>query len=189
MTMAPESPCGGVLDAAEIRRLLEGERPLVRDVRDRDRQLQPNGIDLTLESVWAFDGAGQLGVDDAARVLAARREVTPTSDSWYELAAGPYLVRLNEVVDLPTDLMAFGKSRSSLLRCGAAIHNAVWDAGYTGRSEALLMVYSPRGLRVQRHARILQLVFCRLERPTVPYRGRFQGENVPPGPANASSAG
>ena len=81
MTMAPESPCGGVLDAAEIRRLLEGERPLVRDVRDRDRQLQPNGIDLTLESVWAFDGAGQLGVDDAARVLAARREVTPTSDS------------------------------------------------------------------------------------------------------------
>ena len=187
--MGPEFGRGGVLDAAAIRDLIGSERPLVRGLRDPDRQLQPNGIDLTLDSVWDFDGAGTLGAEDTARVLAPRRELGPAADGWHELAPGPYLVRVNEVVDLPDDLMAFGRSRSSLLRCGVAIHNAVWDAGYTGRSEALLVVYNPRGFRVQRHARILQLVFCRLERPTVPYRGRFQGENVVAGSADPGSVG
>ena len=187
MTLRPRRR--GVLDAATIRKLLAGDRPLVRDLLDPDRQLQPNGIDLTLESVWAFEGAGTLGSEDSSRMLAQRGEVTAGANGWYVLVPGSYLVRLHEVVDLPTDLMAFGKSRSSLLRCGAAIHNAVWDAGYTGRSEALLVVYNPRGFRVQRHARILQLVFCRLERPTVSYRGRFQGENVAITPAGPGGPG
>ena len=33
--------------------------------------------------------------------------------------------------------MALGFARSSLLRSGCGIQNAVWDAGYHGRSEAL----------------------------------------------------
>mgnify|MGYP000103041915 CR=1 FL=1 len=63
-------------------------------------------------------------------------------------------------------------------RCGVTIHTAVWDAGYSGRSEALLVVYNPAGFRVRRGARVLQLVFLGLDAPTLPYDGRYQGENV-----------
>jgi len=75
--------------------------------------------------------------------------------------------------------MALGKSRSSLLRGGVTIHNAVWDAGYHGRSQALLMVYNPYGFSVAQNARVLQLVFLTLDAATsVPYNGAFQGENL-----------
>ena len=90
---------------------------------------------------------------------------------------GAYLVTLAEEVRLPGDVMAFGKPRSSLLRSGVAVHNAVWDAGYHGRSQALLVVYNPAGFSVAKGARILQLVFLTLDAPTsAPYAGRYQGE-------------
>jgi dUTP pyrophosphatase len=88
------------------------------------------------------------------------------------------MIRFSEVVALPLDVMAFGRPRSSLLRCGAAIHTAVWDAGYHGRSEALLMVYAEAGVRLAQGARVLQLVFVRLEAPTHAYAGAYQGENL-----------
>jgi dUTP pyrophosphatase len=75
--------------------------------------------------------------------------------------------------------MALGRPRSSLLRSGGAIHTAVWDAGYHGRSQALLVVYNPQGFRVQRDARLLQLVFFRLEQPVrAGYQGRYLGEGL-----------
>ena len=75
--------------------------------------------------------------------------------------------------------MALGKPRSSLLRSGVAIHNAVWDAGYQGRSQALMVVYNPHGFTIARDARILQLVFFTLEAATAtPYRGLFHQERL-----------
>ena len=98
---------------------------------------------------------------------------------WLPLAAGSYLITFNEVVNLPLDLMALGRPRSSLLRSGVSIHTAVWDAGYRGRSQALLNVFNPAGYRVQKDARMLQLVFFRLEQPlSRGYQGRFLGENL-----------
>jgi dUTP pyrophosphatase len=176
--VATELCPGAVLSGATIRRLVASEPPLVSAVRDLDRQLQPNGIDLTLASVWHWTGRGQLGTADGDRTLPDRVEVAPDRDGYYELPPGGYVVLLNEVVNLPTDLMAFGRPRSSLLRCGVALHTAVWDAGYSGRSESLLIVYNPAGVRLRRDARILQLVFCALDRPTEPYAGRFQNENL-----------
>lgn len=169
---------GAVLEAASIRRLLSGDRPLLRDLRTPEEQIQPNGVDLTVASLWTLDGRGSIGIDNCDRVLPSLAELNWDPDGWLDLRRGPYLARLHEVVDLPTDLMAFGHARSSLLRSGVLVHNAVWDAGYTGRPEVLLVVCNDRGFRVQRGARILQLVFCRLEAHTTRYAGQFQGENL-----------
>ncbi len=178
VTNLPDSRHGAVLDAASIRRLLAGDRPLLRGMRALEQQIQPNGVDLTVASLWSLDGAGSIGMDNRDRVLPSLTELTWDRDGWLDLARGPYLARLHEIVELPTDLMALGQARSSLLRSGVAIHNAVWDAGYIGRSEVLLVVCNDHGFRVQRDARILQLVFCRLAAPTTRYVGRFQGENL-----------
>ena len=55
----------------------------------------------------------------------------------------------------------------------------MWDAGYSGRGEGLLSVLNPYGYRVQRGARIAQLVFFRLSAAALEgYAGRYQGENA-----------
>ena len=177
MDAATERTLPGALSAESIRRLVRAEPPLVDGLSDPATQIQPNGVDLRLESIWTLAGAGVVGVANDERVIPDRREVR-AEDDWYRLDPGPYLIRLVETVTLPRDVMAFGRPRSSLGRCGVAIHTAVWDAGYSGRSEALLVVYNPGGFRVRRGARVLQLVFVGLDAPTRPYAGRYQGENV-----------
>ncbi|MFN8637190.1 MAG: deoxyuridine 5'-triphosphate nucleotidohydrolase [Chloroflexota bacterium] len=173
------SPGGSVLSAEAIRGLMRGEPPLLDPLADPAEQIQPNGVDLRLESVWRMDGLGAIGVANADRSIPERIAVEPSSVGWFHLEPGTYVIRFQEVVALPTDVMAFGRPRSSLLRCGAALHTAVWDAGYQGRSESLMVVYAPAGLRLEVGARVLQLVFVRLDTHTQPYAGAYQGENVP----------
>jgi dUTP pyrophosphatase len=136
-------------------------------------------MDLTLQSLDRYLDAGQLGKSNADRRLPATELVAFGPAGSAHLAPGPYLATLNEVVHLPNEVMALGKPRSSLLRSGVAIHNAVWDAGYHGRSQVLMVVYNPHGFIVARDARILQLVFFTLEMPTAtPYRGQFHQERL-----------
>jgi dUTP pyrophosphatase len=62
---------------------------------------------------------------------------------------------------------------------GATMETALWDPGYRGRSQSLLVVYNSQGLRLKRNARLMQLVFIRLEREAdKAYSGIYQGENI-----------
>jgi dUTP pyrophosphatase len=171
----------GVLGRAALLARLAAEPPLLRDLGDVEAQVQPHGIDLRLESVWRFAGAGRIGRDGsggADRALPEREPVGFDAAGAVYLAPGAYLVRFVEVVQLPADLMALARPRSTLLRCGAALHTAVWDAGYVGRSEALLTVGNSHGLWLERGARICQLVFFLLDAPGAGYAGAYQGENL-----------
>jgi dUTP pyrophosphatase len=177
----PAQTRGAILTAAGIRDLQRQNPPLIEPLADPDAQIQPNGVDITLESVWRLGGGGAIGVTNAERIIPDRLPVDPAEDGWFVLKPGTYIIRFREVVALPRNVMAFGRPRSSLLRCGAAIHTAVWDAGYRGRSEALLSVLAEEGVRLAPGARVLQLVFSRLEGETEAYAGAYQGENVPRG--------
>ena len=168
-----------VLSSEQIRGLLDGPDPLVSGIADLEAQLQPNGIDLTLESISVFRGAGRLGRSNDDRVLPEADDLAFDADGYVYLAPGPYVARLNEAVSLPASLAAIAKPRSSLLRAGVAVHNAVWDAGYKGRSQALVVVYNPAGFTLARGARIVQMVFLTLDAPAQRlYDGRFQGEAI-----------
>lgn len=169
----------GPLSGNEIALLMAGDSPLVEGYLSLETQLQPNGFDLSLREVSRYSNAGTLGAANADRDLSATEPVPFDTNGWTELTPGPYLVSFNEAVNLPGDLMALGRPRSSLLRMGVSLHTAVWDAGYRGRSQSLLTVHNPAGFRVQRNARLAQLVFFRLSGPPVQgYRGRYQGEGL-----------
>jgi dUTP pyrophosphatase len=74
---------------------------------------------------------------------------------------------------------ALARPRSTLLRCGASLETALWDPGYRGRSQSLLVVHNQSGLRLKRNARLMQLVFMRLDRAAEKaYAGIYQGENI-----------
>ena len=171
---------GGVLSREEILdRIRTSQPPLLREMPNAEAQVQPNGVDLTLGSVERHRGAGHIAIANSGRVLPELEAVEPDADGWFHLAPGAWHITYNEIVALPDDLMALGRPRSSLARCGVAIHTAVWDAGYEGRSTSLLQVVNPEGFRVQRDARVMQLVFLTLSSRTAEgYRGQYQGENI-----------
>ncbi len=167
----------GVLSRQAIAELLDDVPPLLDNIPDRESQLQPNGIDITLEGVARFCGPGFLGLTNADRVLPQTEELPFGPDGTVYLPPGAYQVRFNEGVNLPDWLMAYARPRSSLLRSGVALHTAVWDAGYSGRGMSMLVVYHPAGFRVARDARICQLVFHHLSDPTdAVYSGAYQHE-------------
>lgn len=177
----PMTPSAGVLSREQLAALLDHDPPLVAGLSDREAQLQPNGIDITLESIARFTGPGTLAIDNQDRRLADASDLDFEPDGYISLTPGAYIVRFTETVNLPVDLMAYLRPRSSLLRSGVALHTAVWDAGYCGRGASLLVVYNEHGFRVQRGARIGQLVFHRLAAATAAgYDGIYQGEATGP---------
>lgn len=171
---------GGVLSREQLRQLIEQEgQPLLSGYPDLEGQLQPNGFDVTLREVSRYVGLGQIGERSEDRQLPELVPLEFDNDGWITLEPGPYHILYNEIVSLPPSLMAFGRPRSSLARSGATIHTAVWDAGYSGRSTSLLSVLNPEGFRVQRNARVMQLVFLGMAAETAfGYQGRYQNENV-----------
>jgi dUTP pyrophosphatase len=177
LTVLFEAP--GVLSGDQIRGMLENDPPLISGWSNVDEQVQPNGFDLTLAEIAQHGGAGTIGVANEQRVLPALTAMQADDGDYFTLGPGIYHAVFAETVALPRNLMALGRARSSLNRSGVTIHTAVWDAGYIGRSTALLSVLNPHGFRVQRGARVLQLVFFGLAQETAHgYRGVYQGENT-----------
>ena len=167
-----------VLSGNDIRRLLKRKPPLIEGWLNLDEQVQANGFDLTLRDVAGMQSAGTIAASNSERVLSDLSPLSFDANGFLELSAGVYIVTYNEIVHLPKNIMALGRPRSSLLRCGVSIGTAVWDAGYEGRSQSLLMVHNPQGFRVQRNARITQLVFMELTGESEGYNGVYQRENI-----------
>jgi len=167
-----------VLSGQDIIRLIKQDPPLVEGWIDLDEQVQANGFDLTLRDVAVPQSAGRITAANSQRVVSDLSPLVFDGMGSIELVPGIYIITYNEIVHLPKNIMALGRPRSSLLRCGVTVGTAVWDAGYEGRSQSLLVVYNYRGFRVQRNARITQLVFFELTGDSEGYNGVYQGENI-----------
>ena len=139
-----------------------------------DEQVQPNGVDLTVESVFEQMGTGR--IDRDGKSIGERRELDPSADNdTYRLSPGGYIARYGETISIPEGHVGFVLPRSSLMRNSAMLHTADWDAGYTGRGEGLLEV--DHELELQQDARIAQIVLSRAEHDGS-YEGSYQGENL-----------
>jgi dUTP pyrophosphatase len=172
---------GGALGRERLLALIQGDRPLISGYHSIKEQLQPNGFDLSVAEVAEFANGGAIGQTNAGRSLPDIRALPFDDTGWLELRPGSYQIVFNETVDLPNNLMALGRPRSSLCRLGATLGTAVWDAGYRGRSTALLIVENSAGMRIERAARVLQLVFFTLDSPTARgYDGTYLDENIEP---------
>jgi dUTP pyrophosphatase len=168
----------GVLSRKDIRRLIQQTPSLVEGYIDLEQQLQPNGFDITLRNIAMLQNMGQIATDNAQRQLPDLAPLIFDNQGFMELIPGSYIITYNEIVHIPSNLMALARPRSSLLRCGVSIGTAVWDAGYSGRSQSLMLVYNSNGFRVQQNARVAQLVFMTLTAETESYSGKYQNENI-----------
>ncbi|KPJ54046.1 deoxyuridine 5'-triphosphate nucleotidohydrolase [candidate division TA06 bacterium DG_24] len=168
-----------ILTREELWGYLNADPPLVQGMVDPDLQVQVDGIELTVRQVARFADAGRIGVSEDERRISRTAVLEFDEEGWIHLPQGCYKALFNEIIAVPRDVVAIARPRSTLLRNGMTVHTALWDSGYVGRSESLLVVYNPYGCRVRKDARLIQLVFFKLSRPVrVGYSGRYSGENI-----------
>jgi dUTP pyrophosphatase len=156
------------------------ENGLIEDYPHLETQLTPNGFDLTAAEIHRFKGSGKLDFSNSEREIPETEKIEPEKKDeeddygWWKLEPGAYKIRTNEIVDLPEDVIAFAYPRSSLLRMGCTIENGVWDAGFRGRSEFLLIVENEDGVEIKENARVNHIVFEKIQETGEGYEGRYQ---------------
>lgn len=168
-----------LIEGRELRHRLDASPALIENLVDAGVQIQMDGVDFTLREVARFrDEAGSIDFDNSERSTPGTDSVPVDEAGWWSLEPGLYWIVYNEVVNIPPDAFAIGRTRSSVLRSGASIKTALWDSGYSGRSGSLLVVHNPAGLRLRKNARVMQLVFFGLDVPAEKtYAGQYQNEN------------
>lgn len=167
------------LNKQQLRRLIENEG-LVQNYVHLDTQLTPQGFDLTVDEIHRIEGSGKLDFSNDEREIPDSEPIRPEKKNegddygWWNLEQGTYKVVMNEKVDIPNDVTGFAFPRSSLLRMGVTIENAVWDSGFTGTGSFKLSVDNPDGVEIKENARVNQIVFEEIKETEDGYSGRYQ---------------
>lgn len=146
----------------------------IKDYIDLETQTQIAGFDLTVKEIMKLEDGGTLDFDNSKRLVPNHELLKKTDDAWI-LKPGGYLVRYNEIVEVPFDVVGIVLPRSSLMRCGATIFSAVWDPGYKGRGVGLMVTYAE--IKIHQNTRIAQLMFIKTtEKTKTGYSGEYQNE-------------
>ena len=130
-----------------------------------DEQVQPNGVDLTVDALYEQVAPGRVARD--GKTVGERRAVDP-DDGFYRLDRGAYVLQYGERLRVPDDHVGFVYPRSTLLRNSCMLNTAVWDAGYEGRGAGLLQVGHP--IEIEPGARVAQFVLAAAD-----HEGRYDG--------------
>jgi dUTP pyrophosphatase len=140
-----------------------------------DEQVQPNGVDLTLERVLEQVEPGRLGREGKTIGERRRLDAADGDAALYALSPGGYVLQYAETVHVPEGHVGYIYPRSSLMRNSCMLNTAVWDAGYEGRGEGLLQVH--HAVELERGARVGQFVLARGDHDDT-YDGSYQGERT-----------
>lgn len=167
-----------MLNREELQHLIEEEN-LITDYIDLETQLTPQGFDLTVDEIHRYKGKGSLDFSNSERKISETEKISVEKRNpgdnygWWKLEQGVYKIIMNEKVDIPNDLTALAFPRSSLLRMGCTIDNAVWDSGFKGTGSFMLTVQNPEGVEIKENARVNQLVFYPINETKEGYKGRY----------------
>lgn len=167
------------LNREELRELIE-EKGLLQNYIHLETQLTPQGFDLTVDEIHEYQGSGKLDFSNDEREIPDSEPIQPEKKDpedeygWWKLDQGTYKVVMNEKVDIPNDLAGYAFPRSSLLRMGVTIENAVWDSGFTGTGSFKISVDNSEGVEIKENARVNQLVFERVDQTEEGYNGKYQ---------------
>ena len=131
-----------ILSSEEIKQRILNER-LVENFTDLETQLQPASFDLTLDEIYLLTSSASIDFTNEERKLPNYKKIEFNND-WIELNQGIYLISFNEIVNIPNDLIAFVRPRSTLVRSCATIFSSLWDPGYSGKSNSLLVVLNEK---------------------------------------------
>jgi dUTP pyrophosphatase len=137
-----------------------------------EANIQGAGVDLRIEKLYEVVSGAFVGKEN--RKLPEIEEVEE-----FTLKPGRYyLCTTKEKLRMPLDLVAFIFPRSTIFRCGASLKTAVIDPGYKGALTIGIKNESEFEIRLEKGARIAQVVFSLVQGESEGYNGRYQGGKI-----------
>ena len=131
---------------------------IVTELPDVEKQVQQNGIDLTLASVREIIDKGILELDKRQLPsLWAPLGNLKGLESWI------YSISFNEYVKIPNGMCAEIIQRSSLNRMWVQVVAWVYDAWFENTIWAVMYVHNPLGIDLELGVRLAQIVFHQAE--------------------------
>ena len=172
-----------ILGIDEIHKLIN-EIKLLENLSERElKNPEGAGIDLRLGKLFRLEGKGFLGIDERETpkgILVA--EYSPDKKSSVVIKPGDYfLTETIEKFNMPLNLLAIVKPRTTLHRSGIITRVSVADPGYSGTIHPALFNAGPVPVEIELGARYVNVMFFEVKGSTTAYRGQWQGGRVDTG--------
>lgn len=157
------------------------EKKLVEGLSERElKNPEGAGFDLRIGEIYEIEGQGFLGVTEREtpnmKLIASFAE-----EKTQEVLLKPhtyYTVKTIESVNMPEDLLALMTARSTLFRSGVSMFCGQVPPGYKGGLTMGIYNFRDIDFRLEMGARIVHIMFFRVEGTGNMYRGQWQGGRV-----------
>jgi deoxycytidine triphosphate deaminase len=156
-------------------------KPLVEYLgSDQIDGIEGTTVDLRLGAVYKPVGKACLMRDSRVTPEIDRlMDITDTPDGVFIIKPGDYLLfQTIEQINLPSNLFAYIRPRTTLIRSGIPLETAFISPNYQGKLTVGMKHQGLMDVEIQMGFRILCIAFFPIEGNAVPYRGVWQGERV-----------
>jgi len=156
------------------------EQKLVENLCERElTNPEGAGFDLRVGEVFLID-KGEAFLGETQRFTPEVKSIASSGkEKEVTLAPGDYvLVKTMEKINLPSDIAAIFRPRSTLQRCGVALFTATASPGYSGELTFGMKNVGNNSFRLELGARIAHIIFFNTTENQSDYRGQWQNGRV-----------
>ncbi|MFH1801520.1 MAG: hypothetical protein ABH804_01665 [archaeon] len=168
-----------MLGTKELLRLVR-ENKLVENLSQRELENpEGSGFDLRLGEVFVIEG-GEAFLGEVERHTPRAGSVAKFGEQKdFILKPGDFvLVKTIEKVNLPSDIAAIFRPRSTLQRCGVGLFTATASPGYSGELTFGMANLGKNNFKIEIGARFVHILFFKTGENFSEYRGQWQGGRV-----------
>jgi dUTP pyrophosphatase len=167
-----------ILGHSELKKLIK-KCNLVTNLSEKELK-NPVGciFDLRLEKIYSLKGKAYLGINERETPdLIEEAGFNPKKKTVFTFRPGKYyLTRTIEKVNLPENIAAVFKPRSTTFRSGLVIRTGIADPGYHGVLYFGVINLGSIPVKVELGARYVSVYFYKIRGKAInAYKGRWQG--------------
>ncbi len=167
-----------ILGHSELKKLIKSHK-LITGLSKRDQE-NPEGcvFDLQLEKLFKLKGKAFIGIDERETPdVVEVASYDPKKKSSYVIKPREYyLTKTVENVNLPEDIAALFKPRTTTFRSGLIMRTGFANPGYSGPLYFGLFNAGEIPVKIEMGARYVSIYFVKVKGKAVhTYRGQWQG--------------
>lgn len=169
-----------ILGISELHRLVK-EAKLMENLSERElNNPEGAGFDLRLGKLFKLKGEGFLGVlERTTPEVELVAEYDPQKQMSVIIKPGEYfLTETIEKFNMPLDLLAIIKPRTTLHRSGIITRVSIVDPGYSGTIHPAIYNAGGVDVKLEMGARYVNAMFFEVKGTTNAYRGQWQGGRI-----------
>lgn len=144
-----------------------------------EAMVQMHALDVRIDKLYRITSGffvpeeGKTSQSKKEEIPATLEPVMPPREI-FNLTPGVYSFDAVQSVEMAEGEAGWLVPRSSLTRNGVDVRSALYDAGYKGGINGIIVVHNPHGCSIERNARVAQFVIVKAETAKL-YDGQYQG--------------